>query len=85
MTLSRRTITLGTAAALIALAGVQAVSSAPSPVATEPTLAETVRDDAWRPGMDGVDVAAITGPKGSAAGKVPACADPARRGDLRPC
>jgi hypothetical protein len=83
MTLSRRTITLGTAAALIALAGVEAVSSAPSPVAAEPT--GTVRDDAWRPGMDGVDVAAITGPKGTAAGKVPACADPARRGDLRPC
>ena len=85
MTLSRRTITLGTAASLIALAGVEAVSSAPSPTATEPTVGEIVRDDTWRPGMDGVDMAAITGPKGSAAGKLPACADPARRGDLRPC
>ena len=85
MTLSRRTITLGTAAALIALAGVEAVSSAPSPVSAESAVAGTVSDDAWRPGMDGVDVAAITGPKGSAAGKLPACAEPARRGDLRPC
>jgi len=85
MTLSRRTITLGTAAALVALAGVEAVSSAPSPAATEPAVGETVRGDTWRPGMDGVDVAAITGPKGSAVGKLPACADPARRGDLRPC
>ena len=79
MALPTRTLTLAAAAALIALGGASAVSSAPSP------QGETVRDEAFRPGMDGVDMAAITGPKGSASGKVPACADPARRGDLRPC
>lgn len=76
MTLSTRTIMLAAAAALVAAA--PAMSSAPSP-------AKAVADEAWRPGMDGVDVAAVTGPKGSASGGVPACADPARRGDLRPC
>lgn len=80
MTLSRRTFTFGTAAALVALAGVHGVSSAPSPA-----VGTVVSDEAWRPGMDGVDVAAITGPKGPAGGAVPACADPTRRGDLRPC
>ena len=82
MTLSTRTITLAAAAALIALGGAGSVSSAPSPVVVK---AEPVAGDTWRPGADGVDLAAITGPKGSDAGKVPACADPARRGDLRPC
>src|SRR5690606_31730821 len=72
MTLSTRIVTLA-AAAFLALGG--AVSSAPSPAA----------DSAYRPGMDGVDLAAVTGPKGSGAGRVAACADPARRGDLRPC
>lgn len=80
MTLSRRTVTLGAAAAFLALAAGHAVSSAPSPA-----IGATVSDEAWRPGADGVDVAAITGPKGSDGGAVPACADPARRGDLRPC
>ena len=82
MALSSRTITLAAAAALVALVGAQSVSSAPSPVAAS---AGTVSGDAWRPGSDGVDVAAITGPKGSETGKLPACADPARRGNLRPC
>ena len=82
MTLSTRSLLLGAAAAFLALAGAQGVSSAPSPLAAKPAA---VSDKAFRPGMDGVDVAAITGPKGSAAGKMPACADPARRGDLRPC
>lgn len=77
MALSTRTFTLAAMAALLALGGAQAVSSAPSPATTV--------DDTYKPGMDGVDVAAITGPKGSASGRTPACADPARRGDLRPC
>lgn len=85
MTLSTRTITLVTSAALLALAGAPAVSSAPSVMAPPVARAEASLDDAYRPGMDGVDLAAVTGPKGSGAGKVPACADPARRGDLRPC
>lgn len=76
MALSTRTIMFAAVAALVAAA--PAMSSAPSP-------AKTVADDAFRPGMDGVDLAAITGPKGSASGRAPACADPARRGDLRPC
>ena len=83
MALSTRTFILAATAALLALAGGPAVSSAPSPRARiEP---QTARDEAFRPGMDGVDLAAVTGPKGSAPGRVPACADPARRGDLRPC
>lgn len=85
MTLSTRTITLVASAALLALAGAPAVSSAPSLVVPPVVRAEAPMDDAYRPGMDGVDVAAVTGPRGSGAGKVPACADPARRGDLRPC
>jgi hypothetical protein len=84
MTLSTRRLALAATAALLALAGAQTVMSAPSP-----EVQTTVRDEAFRPGMDGVDLAAITGPttgpKGSASGRLPACADPARRGDLRPC
>ena len=41
--------------------------------------------DSFRPGQDGVDLAAITGLRGSHEGRLPACADPARRGELRPC
>lgn len=47
--------------------------------------AGVVPDETFHPGQDGVDLAAITGPKGSHQGKLPACADPVRRGDLRPC
>jgi hypothetical protein len=79
MTLSTRATALFAAAALLALGGPSAVASVASP---QPA---TASDEAFRPGMDGVDFAAVTGPKGSAPGKVPACADPARRGDLRPC
>ncbi len=85
MVLSTRRLALAATAALLALAGAQTVMSAPSP-----EVQTTVRDDAFRPGADGVDLAAVTGPKGSGpkgtgSGKLPACADPARRGDLRPC
>ena len=78
MTLSKPAIAL--AAAFLALAGGQAVPSAPSPA-----IGTAVGEGVWQPGADGVDVALITGPKGSAGGALPACADPARRGDLRPC
>lgn len=47
--------------------------------------AGSVADETYRPGIDGVDLAAVTGPKGSAADRLPACADPVRRGDLRAC
>ena len=79
MTLSTRATALFAAAALLALGGPSAVASVPA------QQQGTASDEAFRPGMDGVDLAAITGPKGSAPGKIPACADPARRGDLRPC
>lgn len=46
---------------------------------------DTTASENYRPGQDGVDFATITGPRGSLAGKLPACADPARRGNLRPC
>jgi hypothetical protein len=52
MALPTRTFTLAAAAALIALGGASAVSSAPSPVPAKPM---TVSDDAFRPGMDGID------------------------------
>jgi len=47
--------------------------------------AGVVADETYRPGQDGVDLAAITGPKASRDGQLPACADPVRRGDLHPC
>lgn len=73
----------GLAAAAIALAaGAGAAVPAPSPV-TEGR--EIVADADYAPGMDGIDYAAVTGPAGSQTGRLPACADPARRGDLRPC
>ena len=74
MTMFVRTMLL---AALMLALPAGAVSSA--------ALRADTADDGYRPGQDGVDLAAITGPKGSAQGRLPACADPARRGDLRPC
>lgn len=73
-TLARMTLL---AAALLALPAGAVSSAVPQ--------AGAAADEAYRPGMDGVDLAAVTGPKGSAGGRLPACADPARRGDLRPC
>lgn len=71
------------AVALFAAAiGVGAALSAPSP-GTEP--ARTVSDEAFRPGDDGIDYAIVTGPVAPSSNKVPACADPARRGNLKPC
>ena len=49
-----------------------------------PQASATASED-YRPGQDGVDFTAITGAKGSQFDKLPACADPARRGNLRPC
>lgn len=72
------------AAAVIPVAvGVGVAVSAPSPVTTERAV---VTDQEFTPGNDGVDYAAITGPlPPKHANAVPACADPERRGDLRPC
>lgn len=66
-------------AAVALAAGAGAAVPAPSPVT------EIVADADYAPGMDGIDYAAVTGPAGSQTGRLPACADPARRGDLRPC
>ena len=57
------------------------------------TISENYQPDTFRPGQHGVDYTIITGPIGSHAGssasshagRLPACADPARRGNLRPC
>ena len=83
MTLSNWTIRL-TAAAILPLAiGIGAVLAAPSPAGIARPV---VVDEAFAPGADGVDYAAVTGPRAPArSDAVPACADPARRGDLRPC
>jgi hypothetical protein len=76
-------VKLAAAAVIPALIGVGAALSAPSATMTQPEIAA---DEAYEPGMDGVDYAAVTGPRAPAdADAVPACADPARRGDLRPC
>lgn len=83
-----------TAAALALLAGAGAPFAAPSPV-PDSRLADDgspwagedqALDENYWPGMHGIDYAAITGPRGPRnAGAVPACADPARRGELKPC
>lgn len=94
MTLSAWIRSLTVAAAVSLLAGSGAPWAAPSP-AVDPQEADMMDmwaeedhavDDDYRPGMHGIDYAAITGPRGPAdPGAVPACADPERRGDLRPC
>lgn len=73
---------LAAVAVFAAAIGAGAALSAPSP-GTEP--ARAVSDEAFRPGDDGIDYASVTGPVVSDASRVPACADPARRGNLRPC
>lgn len=76
-------VKLAAAAIIPALIGVGAALSAPSADSKPDRI---VSDEAFEPGMDGVDYAAVTGPRAPADAKaVPACADPERRGDLRPC
>lgn len=78
----RRALTVKTIAIAAAIAGVGVAVSAPSqPEAPQ----QTVADEAFTPGSDGIDYAAVTGPKGADGARVPACADPSRRSDLRPC
>lgn len=76
MKLPAWTLKLAAAATIPALIGAGTALSAPS---QHGEASQTVVDDSYRPGQDGIDYAAITGPKGSAAGTLPACADPARR------
>lgn len=83
MTHSPWIVKLIAAAVIPVLIGMGAAFSASSPL---PANTRATVDETYRPGADGVDVAAVTGPRGpSRPGQVPACADPARRGDLRPC
>lgn len=66
-----------------ALIGVSVAISAPS---GSTTSSEVLSDAHFTIGADGVDFTMITGPRSSGiANSVPACADPARRGILRPC
>ncbi len=83
MTIPAWTLKLAAAGVIPVLVGVGVAISAPSPVVSERV---TVSDDAFSSGADGIDYASVTGPRRPAEAKaVPACADPARRGDLRPC
>ncbi len=81
------TIKLAAASAIPALVSVGVAISAPSLTVDSDTLTipseRLVSDRDFTIGADGVDYAAVTGPQRAKA--VPACADPARRGDLRPC
>jgi hypothetical protein len=72
-------VKIAAVAVIPALIGMGAAISAPS--TTEPA---TVSDKAFQPGDDGIDYAAVTGER-TDGHSVPACADPSRRGNLRPC
>lgn len=82
MTLPAWTLKLAAAAVFPVVIGIGAAFAAPS-LGTGESPAEA--GEAFKPGADGVDYAIATGPQGSQAGKLPLCADPERRGDLRPC
>lgn len=80
MNLPAWTLKLAAAAVIPVLIGLGSAFSAPSPAADEIVL-----DEDYEPGEFGVDFAAVTGPVGSKEGRLPACADPARKGGLRDC
>lgn len=76
-------IKLSAAAVIPAAIGVGTAVSAPSVARSEIV---THAQEAARPGSDGIDYAAITGPRSPRdSSAIPACADPDRRGDLLPC
>ena len=99
MQLSATIRKLATAATIGLLAGIGAPLAAPSPVASDrdeaaivaapdedALLEEYLADDDYYPGMHGVDYALITGPRApTSPNAVPACANEARKGDLRDC
>lgn len=72
-------VKIAAAAVIPAVIGMGVALSAPT--AKEPV---PVSDDAFVPGDDGIDYASITGQRADH-DSVPACADPVRRGNLRPC
>jgi len=82
MILPAWTLKLAAAAVFPVVIGIGAAFAAPS---SADTKGATVADEAYQPGKDGIDYAVVTGPQGSQPGKLPLCADPERRGDLRPC
>jgi hypothetical protein len=77
----RRALSLKIFAAALAVVGVGSAFSAPSQPEAQRIV---VSDEVFKPGDDGVDYASVTGPQ-NAKDRIPACADPARRGDLLPC
>ncbi len=81
MTFPKCTIRLAAAAIVPLALGLGAALSAPSLVSDERLV---VSDEAFVQGADGVDYAAVTGPRAQK-NAVPACADPQRRGDLPAC
>ena len=83
MTIPAWIVKLAAAAVIPALLGVGAALSAPSPEIAD---REIVTDDAFEPGMDGVDYAAVTGPRAPVDPQaVPACADPELHAGMRSC
>ncbi|TWG50011.1 hypothetical protein [Aminobacter sp. J44] len=80
-------VKIAAAATIPALIGMGAAFSAPSArdaVVVPPAKEDTVSLDTFKPGDHGIDYALVTGPRADRS-KAPACADPERRGDLRPC
>ena len=83
MTIPSWIMRLAAAAVIPAAIGMSAAFSAPSTTISD---SETIARDVYHSGSDGVDYAAVTGPRAPRdADAVPACADPARRGELPPC
>ena len=80
MTTPAWVLKLAAAAIIPVMVGMGVALSAPAPLADAEDI---VRDDSYRPGTDGVDLAAVTGPVGPRDGRTPACADP--KSGLAPC
>jgi hypothetical protein len=80
MTTPAWVLKLAAAAVIPVMIGMGVALSAPAPLADARDL---VHEEGYRPGTDGVDLAAVTGPVGSLDDRTPACADP--RSGLRPC
>lgn len=80
MTTPAWVLKLAAAAVIPVMIGMGVALSAPAPL---DAAGDVVRDESYRPGVDGVDLAAVTGPAGSLDGRAPACADP--KSGLRPC
>jgi len=73
------------AAAVIPFAlGAGIAVSAPSATVESEEMVAAL-DEAYVPGALGVDYSIITGPSNLQPSRLPACADPARRGELREC